>query len=83
MAILYQLTRLINIFYLANACFEQTIASVLPVACIMAAGVLRELVVELGRWRDDIRVNSLGVRKLSNFGMSKTKIGAPLGSKET
>jgi hypothetical protein len=87
--LLYQLTRLINIFYLANACLEQymgtsdktPLASFLPSACIILAGVIREIIVEIGRYRDDHRINGLRVRKLSNFGMKKKKISAPLGSK--
>jgi len=82
MTFLYQLSRVINLFYLLNALLQSIdaistnspLVSFIPTVFIMIVGVIRELIVEISRWKDDNRINAIPVKKLSMFKEKKTEV---------
>jgi phospholipid-transporting ATPase len=71
-AIVLQLTKVVNIFYLFTGCLQlfkaiQTnspLAVFIPVSCIIALGVAKEMVGECKRYKNDKKVNATPVTVL-------------------
>ena len=63
--LLLQFTRAVNVFYLVNAILQSVpkisvnkpIGSILPLSGVIIVGILKELIVELKRWKDDKTIN--------------------------
>lgn len=76
MTTLYQFTRVTNCFYVVNAILQfipsintnDPMATVIPLAFVVVVGILKELVVEVRRWQQDRKVNSMVTRRLDSSG---------------
>ena len=73
-----QFKKIVNIFYIVTGvlnCFpsirvNSPLAVLVPTACIMLLGVVKEFVGELKRWKDDKKVNATPVTKMALPGSS-------------
>jgi phospholipid-translocating ATPase/phospholipid-transporting ATPase len=65
------MTRVVNVFYLVNTVLQfipsistnSPLASLIPVLFVIILGIVKEIIVECKRWRDDQRVNSTKVQR--------------------
>lgn len=75
--ILYQFTRVVNCFYVFNAVLQSIpsistndpLFTIIPLAVIVALGILKELIVEISRWRADRKVNATPCKRLTGQGV--------------
>ena len=74
--LLYQFSRVVNCFYLFNAVLQSIpsvstndpLFTIIPLAVIVALGIIKELIVEISRWRADRKINSKLCKRLTGQG---------------
>ena len=71
--LLYQFSRVVNCFYLFNAILQSIPAistndplfTIIPLAVIVALGIIKELIVEISRWSADRKINATPCKRLT------------------